>query len=69
VLLGAADRRLKAVHIGRYWRKDADVVFNMLQGLIDSGADVLEIDANEYPAAIDLSERKPRPGSKKKSPG
>ena len=57
------NRPVSAFHIGRYWRKDNDTVYNIMGGLRNSGATVFEFDTDDYPKALDDRDRRPRPGS------
>lgn len=57
------DCPLRAFHIGRYWRKDNDMVYNIMCGLRDSGVTVFEFNADKHPEALDDRDRQPRSGS------
>src|SRR3954471_21724641 len=49
--------RLRAVHVGGYWRGPNDMVRQMMLGLRAAGAEVLEVCTDEHPEALDTEGR------------
>ena len=49
--------RLRAFHIGGYWRGANDMVRQMMLGLRAAGAEVLEYSTDDYPEALDTEGR------------
>ncbi len=49
--------RLRAFHIGGYWRGPNDVVRQMMLGLRSAGAEVFEYNTDEHPEALDCEGR------------
>jgi hypothetical protein len=45
--------KLRALHIGGYWRAENDTVRNMMLGLESAGAQVLEYNTDKHPEALD----------------
>jgi spore maturation protein CgeB len=49
--------RLRAVHVGGYWRGPNDMVRQMMLGLRAAGAEVLEYSTDDHPEALDTEGR------------
>src|SRR4051812_31068368 len=49
--------RLRAVHVGGYWRGPNDMVRQMMLGLRAAGAEVLEVCTDDHPEALDTEGR------------
>src|ERR1700710_2082723 len=49
--------RLRAFHIGRYWRGETDMVRQMMLGLRAAGAEVCEYNTDEHREALDTEGR------------
>ena len=50
-------RRLRAFHVGGYWRGANDMVRQMMLGLRAAGAEVLEYSTDDHPEALDTEGR------------
>lgn len=58
MLLATSDpRRLRALHIGGYWRGANDMVRHMMLGLRAAGAEVLEYNTDEHREALETDGR------------
>jgi hypothetical protein len=54
VRLPTADpEKLRALHIGGYWRGENDMVYQMMLGLRSTGAAVVEYSTDDHPEALD----------------
>ncbi|MGH9364448.1 MAG: CgeB family protein [Thermoanaerobaculia bacterium] len=53
----ANPQKLRAVHIGGYWRGPNDMVRQMMLGLRGAGVEVLEYNTDEHPEALDTEGR------------
>jgi len=49
--------RLRALHVGGYWRGPNDMVRQMMLGLRATGAEVVEYSTDAHPEALDTEER------------
>src|SRR5689334_6064711 len=55
--LPSAMKDIRVVHIGGYWRGPNDVVRQMMLGLRQTGAEVLEVCTDDHPDMLDTEGR------------